>query len=1292
MVKRLVACLGRGLAPALVLSCLVMALLPVHGAAADTGETSPAAAPAFDWIRQFGSAGPDYVSQTAVDGGSVYVTAGIYGPARDQLLTSKYDAGGNEVWTRENATAVAAGPGGTYVCYSASLYDFSLCKLDANGNGVWTRSLVFGDFMYPAVDISVSSDGVYVRGAVWGNPDTTDGDYCGPYLAKYDFEGNQCWTTDPYPFYGTAFASGLCADSTGVYLSWDSFGDLGEDGFVRKYDADGNEVWLRPVGLQDDSGLGGTCGVSADDTGVYLVAKDFGTGEIFLRKYDADGNPVWTGCLIEHAVADDIVAGHLTVTACAGGIYVAGSTWGALSGQTNQGGSDAFVCKYDTDGNLLWTRQFGTSADDEATAISVADGVVYVGGSTGGTLPGCSSQGDGDAFLLRMTDSEMSPRITSWQLQESPLNWGRLRSVWGSSPSDVYATGDTGTILHYDGTAWTSMPSGTVSDLNGLWGSSPSDVYAVGGSGTVLHYDGAAWRAMASGTTAGITGIWGASWSSVFCVLSTGAVLHHDGLAWSSIYGGPGYRLNAVWGSSSSDVFAVGDGGGIVHFDGTSWTPMTSGTDACLKGVWGASPTDVYAAGSGGTVLHYDGGLWSPLALPVECQYGNRDVNAIWGSSSAIFFGGGIGFWRYDGGAWSRIDWSFGMDIEALWGNSSSDVFAVGWGITHYSGAGYAVMSARTGSSGLVSVWGSSPTDVRAIGNWGAQVHCDGSLWSMVSEGSDDGCVCHWHDIWGSSPSDVYIGGNWGCPETGDFNVWHYDGAGWKEECLGHMTGAASVWAIWGTSASDVFVVGGRHSSDWSSGRGVIFHFDGTEWSSAVEGTYGCLGDVWGSSTSDVFAIGDNGTILHYDGASWNLMDSGTCACLRSVWGTSPSDVFAAGDGGIILHYDGNEWAAMESGTSAALYGIWGSTPSDVLAVGSGGTALYYDGHEWSGMATGTTSCLNAIWGSAGSYVYAVGDGGTILRCADPGNLMIDTEPADGVTVSSARLNGDLTSLGGNWAAQVYFEWGLTAEYGHATPPATMTGRGPFAADLGGLLPGTTYHVRAVVQANGMAYGPDRTFVTPGQAPVVATSLASGVTPGEAVLNGSLTHLGSLTSVNVCFEWGPTPGYGQTTAPQELAGTRAFAANIAGLTPGTIYHFRARVEGDDTVYGDDMTFVSAAEPARPPADPTDNGTGTVPAPAGPGGDPASSGAPGNDASSGVPQVEDGRQGRGEVETAPPAADVSPESGAPSADGSTPEQTPARARVWLYPVAVMGALLGVAAAAAFASWLRGRMAA
>jgi hypothetical protein len=103
----------------------------------------------------------------------------------------------------------------------------------------------------------------------------------------------------------------------------------------------------------------------------------------------------------------------------------------------------------------------------------------------------------------------------------------RLSGVWGSSSSDVFAIGEQGTILHYNGSDWSPMTSGTTSNLEGVWGASHSDVFAVGWEGTIRHYDGTTWSAMTSGTGNGLSAVWGTSPSDVFAVGWEGTILHY---------------------------------------------------------------------------------------------------------------------------------------------------------------------------------------------------------------------------------------------------------------------------------------------------------------------------------------------------------------------------------------------------------------------------------------------------------------------------------------------------------------------------------------------------------------------------------------------------------------------------------------------------------------------------------------------------------------------------------------------------------------------------------------------
>ncbi|MEA3435396.1 MAG: hypothetical protein U9R43_02950 [Thermodesulfobacteriota bacterium] len=235
-----------------------------------------------------------------------------------------------------------------------------------------------------------------------------------------------------------------------------------------------------------------------------------------------------------------------------------------------------------------------------------------------------------------------------------------------------------------------------------------------------------------------------------------------------------------------------------------------------------------------------------------------------------------------------------------------------------------------------------------------------GVTWAESYEGIPDKAILL-KNLWGSSGTDVFAVGS-------DGTVLHYDGNNWSSMTSGtteHLNG------VWGSSGTDVFAVGLN---------GTVLHYDGNNWSSMTSGTLEHLYDVWGSSGTDVFAVGYNGTVLHYDGINWSSMTSGTIEHLNGVWGSSETDVLAVGYSGTVLHYDGINWSAMTSGTMGYLGGVWGSSGTDVFAVGLNGTIIRYNGITWSDMGQDSKEQYLGMWGSSGSDVFVSGGFGSILH------------------------------------------------------------------------------------------------------------------------------------------------------------------------------------------------------------------------------------------------------------------------------------------------------------------------
>ncbi len=346
-------------------------------------------------------------------------------------------------WSRQfnanddQGVCMAAEPGGVYVAQGDCIR-----KYNPDGTDAWTNYLdVEGGPNHSVSAVSVYSGGVYLAGVYYGNPNTTSGDFGGGFIRKYDAAGTEAWTQ--YLEETISWSPGwtVCADATGVYLAGNthSADDDTQDGFLRKFDAGGSLQWMRYLGFGT---LDTHWGVCADGRNIYVSGDthdyDAGADYRFLGKYDTSGSEAWTKSFARGETAEvslvavdaagvylaegssflrkydesgneswsrEIASGQGAkvrgLATYGGGIYVAGLLSGAVDGQTGQGGTDAFVCLYDTAGNPTWARQFGSSADDRATVVSAGAAGLFAAGRTEGTMP--VSLGSGTGYVSRLT-------------------------------------------------------------------------------------------------------------------------------------------------------------------------------------------------------------------------------------------------------------------------------------------------------------------------------------------------------------------------------------------------------------------------------------------------------------------------------------------------------------------------------------------------------------------------------------------------------------------------------------------------------------------------------------------------------------------------------------------------------------------------------------------------------------------------------------------------------------------------------------------------------------------------
>jgi len=205
----------------------------------------------------------------------------------------------------------------------------------------------------------------------------------------------------------------------------------GVDFFVATFNADGEHVWSKRFG--NSSGIQSSARVATHLFGNVALAGyfqgsvDFGGGaitshdghDLFVAKFNPSGSHLWTRHFQIKRPACEATACDLDKIDVAfdgpGNVLLAGHFSGSLDlGGTllkSAGGSDMFLAKLDTKGELLWSGRFGDKNDQcEALSCSVqvasdqSNNVLLAGlfqnaiGFGGGTMV---ADGDQDAFIAK---------------------------------------------------------------------------------------------------------------------------------------------------------------------------------------------------------------------------------------------------------------------------------------------------------------------------------------------------------------------------------------------------------------------------------------------------------------------------------------------------------------------------------------------------------------------------------------------------------------------------------------------------------------------------------------------------------------------------------------------------------------------------------------------------------------------------------------------------------------------------------------------------------------------------
>lgn len=196
-------------------------------------------------------------------------------------------------------------------------------------------------------------------------------------------------------------------------------------------------------------------------------------------------------------------------------------------------------------------------------------------------------------------------------LSETP---GKLRihDLWGTSRRNIFAVCDAASILHFDGEQWrVAHRAGSDTALLAITGFGPHDIFATGDNGYALRYDGLLWRQIETGVKQELYGLWGCDSQHLLAVGGGGVVLRWNGERWKSFGAGTDQDLYSVHGSSLNKLFLAGLAGTLIRFEDDSWHREFSGVRSDLHCVGSANGV-FYAVGANGTILRNCDGVWEP--------------------------------------------------------------------------------------------------------------------------------------------------------------------------------------------------------------------------------------------------------------------------------------------------------------------------------------------------------------------------------------------------------------------------------------------------------------------------------------------------------------------------------------------------------------------------------------------------------------------------------------------------------------------------------------------------------
>ncbi len=361
---------------------------------------------------------------------------------------------------------------------------------------------------------------------------------------------------------------------------------------------------------------------------------------------------------------------------------------------------------------------------------------------------------------------------------------------------------------------------------------------------------------------------------------------------------------------------------------------------------------------------------------------------------------------------------------------------------------------------------------------------------------------------------------------------------------------------------------------------------------------------------------GDGSFLSTDNGVSWSQINNSLSNDLVRTWVVnSAGNIFAGtyGSGVFLSTNNGTSWSQVNNGLGNNDVFALTINSAGYIFAGTDSEGVYLstnNGASWTQINNGLTNLsLRQIAINSSGYIFAATWGGGVylstnngaswtpvnngLTNADVQSLAINSSGyifagtyGSGVFLSTnngtswTQINSGLPNITEIYAIVINSSGSIFAATGYYTNGLYLSTNNGASWSLTGL---SNYNVSALaINSSGYViagtYGAgDYITSGPTTAQTAITNSAAGITSTTATLNGTVNPNG--ISATVQFDYGTTTSYGTTVTASQSPVTGSsnvnVSANLTGLTPNTLYHFRCwATNAAGTTYGADSTFTT----------------------------------------------------------------------------------------------------------------------